>query len=203
MGKIIENVSFSTNLYYTKIDDKIEYLLPYGQITNMMAENVSNIYSAGIETELNANIYNNTAYVNYSYQKSILEKTDPILEKIRVKTPLYPNHMIKFGNIYYLNKFFTTINLEGQYISSRIASDQNNFIYDPIHYATERYTLDSYFLMNLTISSTQLKIFEEGTTKVSLKIENLLDTKHYYPGFRNYDIPGIGRTFYVRFTQYI
>jgi len=203
MGKIIKNVTFSTNLFYTKIDDKIEYLLPYGQTTNMMAENVSIIYSAGIETELNATFYNNTAYVNYSYQKSILEKTDPVLEKIRVNTPLYPNHMIKFGDIYYLNEFFLDINLEGKYISSRIASDQNNFIYDPIHYATERYTLDPYFLMDLTISSTKLKIFEEGATKISLKIENLLDTKHYYPGFHNYDIPGIGRTFYVRFTQYI
>ena len=203
MGRIIENLNFSTNVFYTEIDNKIEYLLPYGQTTNITAENVSNIYSAGLEAELNANIYNNSAYVNYSYEKSILEKTDPLLEKIRVNTPLYPSHMIKFGDIYHLDKYYLNINLEGKYISSRIASDQNNFIYDPINYATNRYELDSYFLLDLTLSSTNLQIFNEGKTKISFKIQNILDTKYYYPGFYNYDIPGIGRAFYFRFTQYI
>ncbi|MFC2151355.1 TonB-dependent receptor plug domain-containing protein [Bacteroidota bacterium] len=203
MGRIIENVNFSTNVFYTKIDDKIEYLLPYGQITNITAENVSNIYSAGLEAELNASMFNNTGYVNYSYQKSILEKNDPLLQKIKINTALYPSHILKFGDIFHLTKYFTNINLEGKYISSRIASDQNNFIYDPINYSTNRYELDSYFILDLTISSTNLEIFENSKTKISLKIQNLLNTKHYYPGFYNYDIPGLGRSFYFRFTQYI
>ncbi|PLX12018.1 MAG: hypothetical protein C0597_14185 [Marinilabiliales bacterium] len=203
MGKIIESVNFNTNIFYTEIDDKIEYLLPYGQITNITAENVSNIYSAGFEAELNASLYQNTAYLNYSYQKSILEKTDPLLQEIRVNTALYPNHMIKFGDIYHLPKYFVNINLEGKYLSSRIASDQNNFIYDPINYSTRRYELDPYLILDLTISSANLKIFENSKTKISFKITNLLDTKIVYPGFNNYDIPGIGRSFYFRFTQYI
>ncbi len=203
MGKIIDNVNFNTNIFYTEIDDKIEYLLPYGQVSNITAENVSNIYSAGIEAELNASLFHNTAYVNYSYQKSILEKTDPLLEKIRVNTALYPSHMIKFGDIYHLPEYFLNINLEGKFISSRIASDQNNFIYDPINYSTNRYSLDSYFILDLTISSTNIEIFENSTTKISLKIQNLLNSKFYYPGFNNYDIPGLGRAIYVRFTQYI
>lgn len=203
LGKIIDNLSFNTSIFYTEIDNKIEYLLPYGQTSNITAENVSNIYSAGIETELNANFYNNSAYLNYSYQKSILEKTDPLLEQIRVNTSLYPSHMIKFGDIYHLHKYFININLEGKYISSRIASDQNNFIYDPINYATNRYELDPYFLIDLTISSTDLKLFNQGITKISLKLQNLLDTQYYYPGYYNYDIPGLGRTLYFRFTQYI
>lgn len=203
IGKIIDNLNFNTSVFYTEIDNKIEYLLPYGQTSNITAGNVSNIYSAGIETEFNANFYNNSAYLNYSYQKSILEKTDPLLEKIRINTPLYPNHMLKFGDIYYVHKYFVNINLEGKFISSRIASDQNNFIYDPINYTTNRYELDPYFLIDLTISSTNLQIFNQGKTKICLKIQNLLDTDHCYPGFYNYDIPGLGRTFYFRFTQYI
>jgi len=111
--------------------------------------------------------------------------------------------MIKFGDIYHLPKYFLNINLEGKYLSSRIASDQNNFIYDPINYSTNRYELDPYIILDLTLSSANLKIFENSTTKISFKITNLLDTKIVYPGFNNYDIPGIGRSFYFRFTQYI
>nr|MDA3953498.1 TonB-dependent receptor [Bacteroidales bacterium] len=202
IGRIIENVTFNTNLFYTQIDDKIEYLLPYGQISNITAENVSTIHSAGIEAELNANLYNNTGYINYSYQKSILSKTDPILNEIQINTALFPNHIIKFGDIVHLKKIHSNINVEGKYISSRIASDQNNFIYDPINYSTNRYELDSYFILDLSFSSYDLEIFKNSTSKISFKIQNLLNTSFYYPGFDNYDIPGLGRTFNIKLTQY-
>ena len=203
MGKIFEHLNFNTNVYYTNIDDKIEYLLPYGEVSNITAKNVSKIYSAGVEAELNVNITNNSTYLNYSYQRSILEKTDPILEEIRVKTALYPSHMFKFGNIFHLTRYYTNINIEGKYISSRIASDQNNFIYDPINYSINRYELDPYFLIDLMISSTDLEIIHNSKTKISFQIKNLLDTEYCYPGFKNYDIPGLGRTYFLRITQYI
>lgn len=202
MGRIVENINFNTNVFYTEIDNKIEYLLPYGEISNIRAENISSIYSAGTEIELNANIYNNTAYLNYSYQKSIIDKTDPILDEIKVNTALYPSNIIKFGDIIYLSKYYLNINIEGKYISQRIASDQNNFIYDPINYATNRYKLDAYFMFDLSISSTDLEILDNSKTRISLKIQNLFDVKYNYPGFDDYDIPGLGRTYYFRLTQY-
>ncbi|MBU8893465.1 MAG: TonB-dependent receptor [Bacteroidales bacterium] len=203
MGKVFKYFNFNTNIYYTEIDDKIEYLLPNGQISNITAENVSNIYSTGVEAELNTNIHNNTSYLNYSYERSILEKTDPLLEEIRIKTALYPNHMIKFGNILHLHKYYSNINIEGKFISSRIDSDQNNFIYDPINYTINRYELDPYFILDVMITSTDLELLENSKTRISIRIQNLLNTKYYYPGFKNYDIPGLGRTFYFKFTQFI
>ncbi len=203
MGQVFSKLNFNTNIYYTEIDDKIEYLLPYGEISNITAQNVSNIYSAGFEAELNINIMNNTSYVNYSYERSILEKYDPLLEIIRIKTALYPNHMVKFGNVLHLPDYFININIEGKYMSSRIASDQNNFIYDPINYAINRYELDPYFILDFMISSTDLELIKNSRTRLSLRIKNLLGTEYYYPGFDNYDIPGLGRSFYFMFTQYI
>lgn len=203
IGKLFKNINFNTNLYYTKIDDKIEYLLPYGDISNITAENVSNIHSAGIEAELNANMGNNTSYLNYSYERSILEKNDPILDKIKIKTALYPSHMIKLGNILHLPRFYTSVNIEGKFISSRIASDQNNFIYDPIEYSINRYEIDPYFIFDIMISSTDLEIIKNNKTKLSLKIQNVLNTEFNYPGFNNYDIPGLGRTFYFKITQHL
>lgn len=203
MGKISESVSFNTNLYYTNIDDKIEYLLPYGEVSNITAKNVSKIYSAGVEAELNINISNNSSFLNYSYQRSILEKTDPLLDEIRLKTALYPSHLFKFGNTLHLNRYYTNIHVEGKYVSSRIASDQNSFIYDPINYNINRYELNPYFLFDLMISSTDLEIVSNSKTRFSLQIKNLFDTEYSYPGFKNYDIPGLGRTYFLKITQYI
>lgn len=203
IGELLDNVNFSTNIYYTEIDDKIEYLLPYGEVSNIRAENVSNIYSAGIEAELNANYSNISGYLNYSYERSILEKNDPLLDQIRVKTALYPSHMIKFGNVITFPKLYSKINIEGKYISTRIASDQNNFIYDPIAYAVNRYELDPYFIFDIMISSADLEIIKGSKTRFSLKIKNVLNTEYQYPGFKDYDIPGLGRTFYFKFTQII
>jgi len=202
-GKVFKHINFNTNIFYTTIDDKIEYLLPYGQISNITAENISTINSAGIETEISATIYNNSAYLNYSYQRSIIEKNDPILEKIRVKTALYPEHMIKFGDVLHIPKYKINLNVEGVYIGSRIASDQNNFIYDPINYSTNRYSLDPYISLDLMISTTDLEIIKNSKTKISFKIENILNSDYYYPGFVNYDIPCIGRSYVFRFIQYI
>ncbi|MEE4198630.1 MAG: TonB-dependent receptor [Bacteroidales bacterium] len=203
MGKITENINFSTNLFYTEIEDKIEYLLPYGQISNITAGNISNIYSGGFEAEVNVNHKNNKSYLNYSYQKSILEKSDPIRSTIKVNTALYPSHMIKLGNTLQIPDYYLNINLEARFISSRIASDQNNFIYDPIDYTTNRYTLDPYYIVDLSISSTDLEIIKNSKSRFILKFENLLDYKYYFPGFNHYDIPALGRSVCFRFTHYI
>jgi iron complex outermembrane receptor protein len=203
IGKLSDNINFNTNLFYTEIEEKIEYLLPYGQVSNITAGNISNIYSGGIEAEINYFQKNKTCYLNYAYQKSILEKNDPILQKIKVNTALYPSHMIKFGSTLHFPDYYLNLNLEARYISSRIASDQNNFIYDPIDYATNRYEIDPYYVIDLMISSTDLEIVKNSKSRIILKIENLLDYEYYYPGFNNYDIPSLGRTVYFRFTHYI
>jgi len=203
MGKLTEKINFSTNVFYTDIEDKIEYLSPQGQVSNITAGNISNIYSGGVEAEINLTQRNNTGYLNYSYQKSILEKRDPILKTIKVNTALYPSHILKFGHTLHIPEYYVNVNLEARYVSSRIASDQNNFIYDPINYATNRYALDPYYVIDLMISSTDLKIIKNSKSRIILKVENLLNHKYYYPGFKNYDIPALGRSFSFRFTHFI
>ncbi|OFX21714.1 MAG: hypothetical protein A2041_12925 [Bacteroidetes bacterium GWA2_31_9b] len=201
MGKVIENLNFNTNLFYTVIDDKIEYLLPYGEITNITAANISKVYSAGIEAELNYNIMNSISYLNYSYQKSINERINPLYGTIKVKTALYPQHIIKFGETYKFPNLNTRVHVDGKYFSSRKASEQNSFEYDPINYSINSYNLDSYFIIDLSVESMNLSFFNDNETIISFKINNLLNTKYDYPGFDDYDIPGLGRTFLIKLTQ--
>jgi len=53
------------------------------------------------------------------------------------------------------------------------------------------------------ISTTELEIIKNSKTKISVKIENILNNTYYYPGFKNYDIPCVGRTYFFRFIHYI
>jgi hypothetical protein len=133
----------------------------------------------------------------------VSEKDNPISETIKINTALYPSHMLKFGNTFRIPDYYLNLNLEARYVSSRIASDQNNFVYDPINYATNRYKLEPYYVIDLMISSTDLEIIKNSKSRIILKIENLLDYKYYYPGFKNYDIPALGRSVYFKFTHYI
>lgn len=201
MGKLNEHLYFNLNLFYTIIDDKIEYLLPYSDISNITAANIAKIYSAGLESEINLTFSNSTSYLNYSYQQTINERTNPLLGLVKVETSLYPHHMIKFGETYKLPKFHVKVNMDGHYISQRKASEQNNFIYDPINYTVNSYSLDSYLLFNLMISSMNLKFLDDKETILSFKINNLLNTTYYYPGFKDFDIPGLGRFYTLKITQ--
>lgn len=201
IGRLTEHINFNTNIFYTIIDDKIEYLLPFGEVSNITADNISKVYSAGIEAEVNLQFNNSTSYINYSYQKSLNERYNPMLGDIRVKTNIYPQHMFKFGETWKFPQYHFRVHIDGRYISTRKASEQNSYVYDPINYAINSYYLDSYFMVGLSIESMDLKFFTKKESILSLKIDNLFDTKYYYPGFSDYDIPGLGRSVIIKLTQ--
>ncbi|MGE0090374.1 MAG: TonB-dependent receptor plug domain-containing protein [Bacteroidales bacterium] len=201
IGRLSDHFSFTTTAFYTTIEDKIEYLLPFGETSNITAANISRVYSAGVESELNFVYNNSTSYLNYSYQKSLNERYNPLLGDIRVKTNIYPQHMIKAGETYKIPKIHLLIHLDGKFISSRKASEQNSYVYDPINYAINSYSLDPYFIFDLNIQSTDIRLFTDKESILSLKIENLLNHKYYYPGFSDFDIPGLGRSVIAKITQ--
>jgi iron complex outermembrane receptor protein len=201
IGRLTDHFSFTSTVFYTTIDDKIEYLLPFGETSNITAANISKVYSAGIESELNVVFNNSTSYLNYSYQKSLNERYNPMLGDIRVKTNIYPQHMIKAGETYKIPKLHLLVHLDGKFISSRKASEQNSYVYDPINYAINSYSLDPYFIMDLNIQSTDIRLFTNKESIISLKIENLFNQTYYYPGFSDFDIPGMGRSVILKLTQ--
>ena len=201
MGKLNNKFLFNTNIFYTEINDKIEYLLPYGQTSNITANNISQINSAGFETELKLQNNNFISHINYSFQKSIIEKNNPILGKIKTNTTLYPNHIIKFGEDFKCSSIKMLFGLEGKIVGYRLASEQNSFIYDPINYATNKYKLDPYINLDLIISTINLSLFKGSETLFSLKIYNLLNSNYSYPGYKDYDIPGLKRYWIFNIIQ--
>ena len=184
------------NGYMTNIKNKVEFVKTG---TNVYADNVNEINSLGFESEL-LFIHNNiSSYLNFSYQYSTIVQVDNQNEDIFTK--LYPPIMVKAGANYGIPKIFLNLNIEGQYIDARTASEQNIFAYDAIY--KEEYFLDPYFLMNFTLSTQNLNLIRSKETVFKFKIYNLLNTKYHYPGFKNFDIPGLNRYFTFTITQNI
>ena len=194
--KLTKKISFLINGYMTNIKDKIE-LVKSGY--NVYADNINKINSYGFESEILFVNKNISSYINYSYQYSTVAQDDKGNKDENVFTKLYPKNMVKFGTNYAVPKIFLNFNLEAQYIDERIASEQNIFSNDAIY--KEEYSLDSYILMNFTLSTQNLNLLFSKETIFKFKVYNLLDTKYYYPGFRNFDIPALNRYFIFSITQ--
>ncbi len=200
-AQLTKNVNFNINGFYNMIEDKVELLLPAGNVSNVTPENIAEIASAGVESELVHSWKTLLSYINISYQKSVKEIEHLLRGKIKLNTTLFPSYMVKFGSNYKVPEYSLILNLEGSYIDKRIASQPNSFIYDPINYRTEQYELDSYFLLDFAISY-DLNLFKQDNTEIKFKIYNILDKEYAYPGFRDFDIPGFKRTLNLRIIQH-
>jgi len=197
----LKDLSFTTSAFYNIINDKVELILPYGTVSNVSYDNVAKINSAGVELEILHNLKNWMNYANFSYQRSILTKENLTKDEIKLKTELYPDVMVKLGSNLALPKLKLNINIEGEYISPRIASQQNNYIYDPVNFRTNRYELPAYFMINMAISSLNLKFVKDSETRFMVKINNLLNAKAIWPGYKDFDIPFTGTHVTFSLTQ--
>jgi hypothetical protein len=170
--------------------------------SNERAANSGEIKQAGMEAELLFTIQQLFVYANYSLQKSWLQKVDVYKNtNVELDSNLYPMHMIKAGANYKIPKAYLNFNVEGRFITNRIASESNSFEKDSINYLDNIYEMDSYFLMDCMISSWDLKFFGDNETRISAKVNNVIGTKYVYPGFGGYDIPGFRRTFTFTLMQ--
>ena len=62
----------------------------------------------------------------------------------------------------------------------------------------ESYELDPYFLLGAHLRTLDLQPAPGHTTEVSLHVENLLDTQYAHGGNWGVDIPGVGRSVFLR-----
>jgi len=190
------NLSF--NVFKNDVFDKVE-IMPFG--SNYAATNIAQINSLGVESELTYINRFSQNYINFSYQKSTFEEEDPIIssQTITRHTRLFPTMMVKGGTNFTFKKIYTSINIEGKYIDEIIASAQNLQKYDGL--LIKEYSLPSYLLFDVTISSHGLKIWSKNETIFQFAIKNVLDTEYVMPGYKNFDIYGNNRCFSLKLIQ--
>ncbi len=200
--QLVNNLNINVNAFYNTIDDKVELVIPDGSLSNVRPDNIAKINSAGVEVEILHNFRNLRSFVNYSFQKSIIEKDDLIRGEVKLNTDLYPSNMVKFGTNYRIPDYYLNLNLEGRWIDTRLSSEINSFIFDPVNFRVQRYKLKSYLVIDVTLSTQNISLFSGRETGVTIKSFNVFDKKFAYPGFKDFDIPGFGRSVVLNLTQH-
>lgn len=189
------------NAYYSSVKDKVELVFKTGRIANIQPDNVARIRSRGIDADFRFTEQNLQLYSNVSFQKTLVERKNLIQEIVEVDAELFPDVMVKGGANYALTALKLNINTEVRFTGRRIASQQNSYALNPISFRTERYSLSPYALVDFAVSTQDLKLFSKNETIFKLKVYNCLNQSFAYPGFKDYDIPGEKRMFYLNIIQ--
>jgi outer membrane receptor for ferrienterochelin and colicins len=190
------------NGFYTLIDDRIEFEAVGNQ---MRARNLTTSRSQGVELSSSLNLQPIFARVAASYQETRSDVPTP--------TPLWwgrlysPNGPGKDGSLAFptltgnatiglgMPRYHFQIALSARGASSRKASAPNSYV------AGKTYLLDSYYLVDVNVSTLEVRLIGQRLTKCSLHITNLLGQKFAEPGYLGADIPSSGTGAFLSITQ--
>ena len=197
--KLNENLQGKLVGFYTRIKDGIELytIADSGGGGGYTYYNRADLTSFGFEGELNTQVGSDlSGYINFSYQNSKYDETSK-------DTTLVPQLTVNMGLNYVVMKHLN-INLENIFVGRRISpkTEPASKYTDTNYQVDENYKVPSYLLVNLTLSTKQIKIFEKETF-FSVSVRDMFNEKYVDsgPACGGFDIPHQGRTFLITISQ--
>jgi outer membrane receptor protein involved in Fe transport len=188
--------------FITEISDRVENI-SVGSLQR--AVNLTNSRSRGFEVSAEWRYRPLTLQADVAYQKTDLE--DPEVPTFRwllaygddavggKRPPNFPEVLSHQRVALTLPEQFVELAASGQYVSSRKATLANMVVQG------ESYELDPYFLLGLHVRTLGVELLRERVSELSLHAENVLNTEHEHGGTYGVDIPGLGRSVFMRFKQ--
>lgn len=185
--------------FYTRIKDGIE-LRPIddSDTDSEYTYYQTDLKSFGFEGELDAQFSKDLkGCLNFSYQKTRYDETDK-------DTNFVPKITVNAG-LNYLFMEHLNINLENIFVGKRISPKElaASEYTDPGYQPDEDYKIPAYLLVNLTLSTKDIRVFNNKETIFSLSCSDIFDEKYIDPGppKDGYDIPHHGRRFLITISQ--
>jgi len=182
--------------FYTRIKDGIE-LRPVDTGTGYTYYQ-TDLKSFGFEGGLDAQFSKDLkGCMNFSYQKTRYDETDK-------NTDFVPQITVNAG-LNYIFMDYLNINLENIFVGKRISPkklDADKYA-NPEYQPDENYKIPAYLLVNLTLSTKDIRVFNNKETIFSLNCSDIFNEKHIDPGppKDGYDIPHHGRRFLITISQ--
>ena len=195
-GTRLTDVNIGVNVYYSRITNFAEFIFTK-KIALPFPKNVANMNAVGAELDLKfipAKIPNLRAFANLSYVHT--DQSSEGEEASSSQRPLFAHASGNFGASYDWKKSHLRFFTIGHFIGKRLADRYNVFKNNDVDY-----DLPGYSLLDIGISSLDIKVFGEQETRFTLKCSNLLDQRYVEPGFLGIDVPGLGRQIAVRMEQ--
>ncbi len=194
---------FAINQFFTKIDDRVEFVYAGTQLT---ARNVVPSQSHGVEAEARIAKRSFFSTANISYQWTTATRSPPLdpywWHVLYDKSGAGSNHSLyhpmwmghgEVGGSY--ERAHLQGSLRVSYVGERKSSMAN------IMKNHAAYLLPSYVVVDLTIRTLELNLLRGQATVFSLHVNNLLDQSSGEPGALGVDIPRLGRTWFLRASQ--
>ncbi|HEY9722036.1 MAG TPA: TonB-dependent receptor, partial [Oscillatoriaceae cyanobacterium] len=185
-------VDWTSDIYYTHVADKVTFLLQNG---NPVAVNLGQLDSAGIESGVDWRWAFLDGFFNTSLQKTVQTTSDGFADPNGEIEP-YPYWMANAGIGSPIWHLPLGTFLEARYVGW-VPSSQSNFVAN----GHEAYEIPPAFVVDWTVTSRDLYWNADKETIVSFKIANLFDAQYTQPGYGGVDYPGLGRTFWLDFSQ--
>jgi len=187
-------VSLSTDLAYSLLDDKTEFIQ---QGINKVARNVAHTATLSWESraQLRLREWVNT-FVSLELQHTVLRTGQQgyVAQVVGTAGSIYPRVMVHAGVVGQLGSLPVRAAILGSYIGVRRASETNILL------NAGPYTLPPYFLLDANITTHGLRLFRRPEQEVSFSFsgKNLLGTSGPAPGFAGVDYPLSPRAFFVQ-----
>lgn len=193
-------VDLLLNGFFNLLQGKVEYI----QERNFTkAANSSDLHSAGVEWSLRASYQQRAdAYVNFSWQRTVVRRCllddAQLCRRLSEVNPLYPDLLLSFGATLRHAPWRLALSLFGTFVGERWASQSNRTENLPAAggagFDRKLYELPSYLLLDLALSTFNLRLWGERETRFRVGLYNLLNVGPIEPGFNGIDTPGLGLT---------
>ncbi len=202
LGDTFEAVAVVEPLSWLKLSVNGFYMAVQNQITfkvvglNLEAQNTESVTSFGVEAEARVTSRRVDVFLNGTYQNAqsivALQAANPTGQSNRFETT--PQWLGNLG----VQTRWPEIYLQG-YAELRFVGDREASAANELSIG-RAYELPAYAILDLAISTIELKL-GPTTAHVMVRVTNLLDTKYATAGFANYDIPNLGRSFSLVWSQ--
>ncbi len=92
----------------------------------------------------------------------------------------------------------STLAIEHRYVGDRIPTQSNLLRNNSVLLSEPNYTLGHYHMLDLSLGTQQIAIGNGVGVRGQVKVQNLLDQQFTEVGFNGVDVPGLGRTLWLR-----
>jgi outer membrane receptor for ferrienterochelin and colicin len=202
---LLPGLTLRADAYSTLVEERVQLQRPSlsSPVANPFPTNSSPITSQGVESQVDYWEGPLRLYGNYALQNSHFPEQDILSlerETVQVQTD-YPTHLVKAGATVTLESLHLRTHLDGRYSSSRPGNRDNNAQVNGQDALVQRYTLPSYLLLDLTITSVGVELWKGHETHLLGQVRNLLGSHYVAPGYSGFDIPGLLRSYYFSLQQ--
>lgn len=188
-GRLFGYLTVELAAYYKSIQNKIEFTR---QGLDFVATNAGLQQSIGFESVLRFSYRWFSAYGNASIDAPF---DDTGFDK--TAGSLYPRGLGTIGADVHLPKIYLHGNTQVRIVGPRGASQSNIYLNNDKYYE-----LPTYAVWDLTLSSTDVRLFGgESETRLLFSARNLLGQTSADPGAGGIDLPRLGRSFFIELRQ--